>query len=326
MRESTGICTAIKKFHFCTVSGPLLFRLSPLLLRPRQTCVETQLTPESGRPNSIGDMNPSALYLLTAGLALSATAAFAQSPAPKVLFSEDFETTAVGAIPASCTKTGMVGVVDDVAHGGKKSLRMEPAQKGARKITLQGPVLAALGGQHWGRLYYKVKLPAPAPVVPEGKTSGIIHSTLVSGQATSPLASDPIEMRMLGTLLNSNGTFKYLFNVQPRKRPEFGKSSKAPFHYSDSWTLVEWSVDYATQSYRFFLNGEEIPEMAINKGAGQFAGAEIPEVFENLSFGWTNYQPAAGEGFTAWIDDLALGKDRIGAAATPNTNAGANGK
>jgi hypothetical protein len=253
-----------------------------------------------------------AVRLSVAILSLSATVLFAQSPAPKILISEDFESTAVGEIPKGFTKTGMVGVVDDVAHSGKKSLRIEPATKGARKITLQGAQIAALGGEHWGRLYYKIKLPPPAPVIPEGKTSGIIHSTLVSGQAMSPLANDPIEVRMLGTILNANGSFKYLFNVQPRQRKEFGTSAKTPLHFSDEWTLAEWYVDNATQSYRFFVNGEEVPEMAVHKGEGQFAGAEIPAVFESLSFGWTNYQPAAAEGFTAWIDDIALAKERVG--------------
>jgi len=260
-------------------------------------------------------MNSPSLRLPLLALIVSSATALAQTPSPKILLSEDFESTAVGQIPEGFTKSGAVGVVDDVAHSGKKSLRMEPAQKGARKITLQGAKVTELGGEHWGRLYYKVKLPAPAPVIPEGKTSGIIHSTLVSGQATSPLANDPIEVRMLGTLLNSNGSFKYLFNVQPRKRPEFGVSAKTPSHFLDQWTLVEWHVDNATQSYQFFINGEEIKEMGFKKGEGQFAGAEIPAVFENLSFGWTNYQPAAGEGFTAWIDDLALGKERIGPTA-----------
>jgi hypothetical protein len=47
----------------------------------------------------------------------------------KLLLSEDFESTPVGEIPRGVTKTGLVGVVDDVAHSGKKSLRMEAAEK-----------------------------------------------------------------------------------------------------------------------------------------------------------------------------------------------------
>jgi hypothetical protein len=259
-------------------------------------------------------MKNSSLAIAATSLLLSTSAIWAQSAPAKLVLSEDFESTAVGEIPQGFTKSGMVGVVDDVAHSGKKSLRMEPATRGARKIIKSGPEIAAIGGEHWGRLYYKVKLPPPTPTIPEGKTSGIIHSTLVSGQATSPLASDAIEVRLLGNILNMNGTFKYLFNVQPKMRKEFGVSAKTSAHFSDDWTLVEWYVSHATQSYRFFVNGEEIPEMALKKGEGQFEGAEIPATFENLSFGWTNYQPANGEGFTAWIDDLALGKERIGPA------------
>jgi len=245
--------------------------------------------------------------------------AFAQAPAPKVLFSEDFENVPLGEIPKGFTKTGAVGVSDDAAHGGHKSLKMDAAIKGARKITLQGAPLVALGGEHWGRLYFKVKLPAPSPIIPEGKTSGIIHSTLVDGTATSPLFNDKINMRLLNTVLRMDGTFSYLFNVQPPKgRKEFGASTKAKFHYTDEWTLAEWHVDNATQSFQFFINGEELPELAIHKGAGQFEGAEIPAVFDSLSLGFTNYQPASGEGFVTWIDDLAVGKERIGGGVIPN--------
>jgi len=81
-------------------------------------------------------------------------------------------------------------------------------------------------------------------------------------------------------------------------------------------------VDNATQSFQFFINGEELPELAIHKGAGQFEGAEIPAVFDTLSFGFTNYQPASDEGFVTWIDDLAVGQERIGGGAIPNKPVG----
>ena len=259
--------------------------------------------------------NPTLPLALTA-LLITSAGAFAQNQ--KIFLSEDFENVPVGEIPKGFTKTGSVAVSDDTAHSGKKSLKMDAAIRGARKITLQGPEAAAIGGEHWGRLYFKVKLPAPSPVIPEGKTSGIIHSTMVDGTAKSPLFNDIIDLRLLNTVLNSSGAHTYLFNVQPPKgRKEFGASTKARFHYSDQWTLAEWHVDYATQSFSFYINGEELPELAVHKGAGQFEGAEIPAVFETLSFGFTNYQPASGEGFVTWIDDLALGKERLGDKATP---------
>ena len=227
----------------------------------------------------------------------------------KILLSEDFEATPGGEIPRGFNKTGAVAVVDDVAHSGKKSLRMEAATNGARRITLKGDVLAALGGEHWGRLYFKVKLPVPQP-----QGSGnfpVIHSTLVAGSAQSPLFKDPIEVRVLDTVLGPKGTFQYIYNVQPRKRPEFAKGSHYNYKYSDDWTLAEWYVDSATQTYRLFINGEEVKDASFSKGAGNFEKAEIPEVFESLSFGWNNYQKA-DPGFVAWIDDIALSKERIG--------------
>jgi len=233
--------------------------------------------------------------------------------APKLILSEDFESTPVGEIPKGFTKTGNVSVTEETSHSGKKCLRMEPAEKGARKITKTGPEIAALGGQHWGRLYLKVKLPTPVPTVPEGKKFAVIHSTMVEGAATSPLHNDPILVRLLGTCTGPQGTNQYLYNVQPTKngRKEFATGSKYVHRFSEEWTLVEWFVDYATQTYRLYINGEQIQDASLSKGAGQFEGAEIPAVFDSLSFGWTNYQPA-GAGFTAWIDDIALSKERIG--------------
>jgi hypothetical protein len=256
-------------------------------------------------------------------LAAVCSCAIAQTPAPELLFAEDFENVPLGEIPKGFTKTGAVGVADDAAHSGHKALKMEAAIKGPRKITLKGEPLASLGGEHWGRLYYKVKLPAPSPVIPEGQKSGVIHSAMVDGTATSPLFNDKINLGLFNMLLTSDGVFSYLYNVLPGKgRREFGARMKPRFYYTDEWILAEWHVDYATQSYQFFINGEELPELALHKGAGQFAGAEIPEAFDNLSFGFTNYQPASDDGFVTWIDDLAVGKKRLGGGPLPNKPVG----
>ena len=220
---------------------------------------------------------------------------------------EDFESTEVGKIPKGFTSVGSVGVVDDVAHTGKHSLRLNAAVNGARQIIWKGEQLAAMGGEHWGRLFYRVQLPSPLPA------SGIIHSTMVVGAAKSPSAKDKIETRLMGTITGGDGVFRYLYNVQPLQgRAEFGAGSGQANHYTDNWTLAEWYVDYATQTYRFFVNGKELTDMAIHKGANNFAGAEIPQAFDSLAFGWQNYQSAAGTGFVTWIDDIALTKERIG--------------
>ncbi|MEI6712292.1 MAG: hypothetical protein WCO60_00965 [Verrucomicrobiota bacterium] len=253
------------------------------------------------------------------GAVKTAQTSTAPLTAADIFFSEDFEATPVGEIPKGFTKSGAVAVAEDFAHGGKHALKLDSALKGARTINLGSSAASAIGGEHWGRLYYRVKLPTPLPVVPEGKTSAGIHTTLVSGKATSPLANDPIEVRLAGTSTGMDGSFKYLYNVQTKLRGEFGLSAKTPLKYSDQWTLIEWHADNATQTYQFFVNGQEVPEISFTKGAGQFEKAEIPASFDSMSFGWLNYQPASGEGFTAWIDDLVLAKKRIGGGPVPET-------
>ena len=116
----------------------------------------------------------------------------------------------------------------------------------------------------------------------------------------------------MGTSTGGDGNFRYLFNVQTRSRGEFGPGERKSQAYSDQWTLAEWYIDYATQTYRFFINGTELPEVSVHNGAGKFEKSEIPEVFDSLSFGWQNYQPAKGTGFVTWIDDIAISRERIG--------------
>ena len=223
----------------------------------------------------------------------------------------DFEKTRSGEIPRDFTKEGNVEVTDETAHTGKKSLMIHPAERGARRIVKTGDEIAKLGDEHWGRLYLKVKLPTPVPVIPAGQNFGVIHSTIVEGAATSPLHEDPIWVRLFDTCTGPGATLQYLYNVQPAKRGEFGKGSAYDYKFSDEWTLVEWHVDHVKQTYRLYIDGKEIEGTTIENGKGKFEGSEIPAVFESMAFGWNNYQ-SAGEGFTAWIDDIALGKERIG--------------
>jgi hypothetical protein len=172
-------------------------------------------------------------------------------------------------------------------------------------MRLEGSRVAALGGSHWGRIFYRVKTPAPAPA------SGVIHSTIVAWEAVSPI-SGTNEVRVVDTVENTEGSHQYLYNVQTSDRGEFGKGSSYDFSYDGAWYCAEWFVDYATQAYRFFLDGEELESIGITNGAGNFANSELPSAFTALAVGWNNYQQAPSPGFVAWIDDVAIGTARIG--------------
>jgi hypothetical protein len=240
-------------------------------------------------------------------IVVSGCAVTGQAPAPGLIVADDFESTAVGAIPSGFTRTGELGVEEGVAHSGKHALMIQPGVRGGRSIDLAPDKVAALGGAHWGRLYYKIKLPAPLP------TGRLIHATIVHGAAISPLAKDKIDIRLATLLYYPNGDFKYFYNVQPpRGRKEFGPQSASLQKFDDKWNLLEWHVDAATQTYEFFVNGQEVTDISQHKGAGNYEGIEIPDAFQTLSIGFTNYQPATGDGFTVYIDDIALGKRRLG--------------
>ena len=173
-----------------------------------------------------------------------------------LLLQETFELTAPGDIPKGFQKTGAVSVVEGGAFSGKRCLQIEAAANGPRRITMKGDLLKQLGGQHWGRLYFKVKLPHPEPA------NGVIHSTLVAGSAKSPIDQQEIEVRPVDTVLGKDQKHQWIYNVQPRSRAEFGKGGGYGSKYPGEWTLAEWYLDHATQSYRLFINGEEVKDIA----------------------------------------------------------------
>jgi hypothetical protein len=221
-----------------------------------------------------------------------------------VIVCEDFEALEPGSIPSGFTATGDVGVTNEQGASGTRALRVGPTSNGPRRITISGAQLDGLATAHWGRIRFKVQLPHPVP------SSGVIHSTLVAGSAQSPLG-DPIEVRVVDTVLDPAGNHQYLYNVQPESRAEFGQGSSYDYRFTDDWTCAEWHLDAAAQVYRFFVDGDEVTQISKNNGPGNYDGTEIPERFESLSFGWYNYQ-SADPGFSAWLDDIAVGNSRIG--------------
>ena len=182
--------------------------------------------------------------------------------------SENFESTAVGAIPAGFTKTGNIAVEEGVAHSGKRALRIEPQVRGGRFISLDPDKVAALGGEHWGRMYFKMKTPAPLP------TGKLIHITLVDGKADSPLAHDLIDVRLATLLYYPNGDYGWFYNVQPPNgRKEFGPKSAVMQKFTDDWQLLEWHADAANQSYQFYRQRQGSEGHRPAQGRGQLSKA-----------------------------------------------------
>ncbi len=218
---------------------------------------------------------------------------------------EDFESTAVGTIPKGFTKKGEIAVAEGVAHSGTHALRLNAAAR-ISDLIKSGPDLAALGGHHWGRLFYRVQLPAPPPA----------HATMMWGQARSKATGEPMVWNIADMSVKKDNAFHYFYSGMYQGTPhrEFNGGGKAlPEKFVEEWTLVEWHMDHATQTYRFYVNGKE--RFAAQPGTKNFERTEIPAVFESMHFGWVNHwgKPPVVEGACiVYIDDIAVGKDRIG--------------
>lgn len=219
----------------------------------------------------------------------------------KHLLCEDFESTPAGMLPDGWTRTAMtVQVAEDNAFAGKRALKAWEATFWQKRITRK----LTIPGTHWGRIYYKVNTPAPRPA------SGVVHSTFITLAGTSPLGGSA-EWRVVDTVLNSTGRHQFIYNVQPANRREFGKGSSYNWTYDGKWHCAEWFVDTANQAYKFFLDGTEITQIAVNNGPGRYAGSELPTSFTSIAVGWTSYQRLS-PGFTGWFDGLAVDGKRIG--------------
>lgn len=221
----------------------------------------------------------------------------------KYLLCEDFEATAVGAIPTGWTKHGAAAVASDQAARGLHSLKVSPQESGERRIYGDA---SKLGSGHWGRIFYKVQLPAPVSC----DTNPVLHSTFIGLQGIGPTRGAE-EVRVVDTVEDKQGMHQWLYNVQP-SGAEFGKESPYSWKYDGMWHCAEWHIDNPTQSFHFYLDGSEVTQIAITNGAGNYNGSEIPPSFSQIRAGLYNYQKACSPYLTVWIDEIALDTNRVG--------------
>jgi hypothetical protein len=222
---------------------------------------------------------------------------------------EDFETTDEGDVPEGWTQSGDASVDAEHKYRGEHSLRVAPEATGQRRIRHDLAQLGDTSGIHWGRIFYRV---TPQPVPDED----VVHATFVALHGDSPNHDDQIEVRVVDTVANVTGRHQFLFNVEPDgARGEFGYGSDYDWMFDGEWHCAEWRVAFDTQSYRFFIDSEEVADIAQENGAGNYEGTELPMTFDTIAVGINNYQDAAfggSEGYEMWIDDVALDDDRIG--------------
>ena len=78
---------------------------------------------------------------------------------------------------------------------------------------------------------------------------------------------------------------------------------------TDGWQCWEWHVT-EDDSFNFYVNGAEVTDMAIVKGVATKSKAKFPlPIFQKLELG---YQSFNGVAMAGWIDEVAVGPERIG--------------
>jgi hypothetical protein len=217
---------------------------------------------------------------------------------------ESFEDTAVGALPARWARRAGYGgksmaVAADDAKRGTHALKIEGGLNGSQFLEYKNN-LGGLATSHWGRIFFKVKVPAPWPA------SGVLHGDIV--QHLGPHPGGGVNGVRWGIVENTGMKFQWIYNVQPTQgEPEFGDGTAYNYTWPGTWQCLEWRYDQPTQHGELWLDGTQIPIVV-----GKSHAPEIP-VFTSLGVGWSNYQNAPGTGFVVWIDEVAFDeKARIG--------------
>jgi hypothetical protein len=211
---------------------------------------------------------------------------------------EDWESAADGKLPAGWSKVdgwnqGDALVTSTEHHGGQKALASAVAVNGQPRAGHSLTSLGATAGTHWGRIFYKVKTPAPLP------NGGVIHNTMVGLRGS-------FESRVVDTVVNDQGAHQFLYNLPDDSC--CGGSDYDYHSYDGKWHCAEWHIDATTQSFHFYFEGTEVTSIGFDNHPGDAAHIEQ---FSSIAVGWINYQ-SPDPPYEAWFDDLALDDTRIG--------------
>jgi hypothetical protein len=222
---------------------------------------------------------------------------------------EDFEATAVGAMPTGWTKEGTWATVvsaTDKARGSHSLQIAVGTQNNERGfLNKTAAQLGPLATKHYGRIFFKLQNPptkfvhwdffhGPGPYGANNTNDVRWGFTGTHGPATQKVP----------------GPLTYLFNVQTTTGgKEFGQNSPVSVQLVyDTWTCAEWLLDSTVAGggeARFWVNGTEVTNMHQTG-----AQAQIP-VFSRYGIGWELFN-STDTASTAYIDEVVFDSQRIG--------------
>lgn len=225
---------------------------------------------------------------------------------------EDFEGVAAGGPPdptrwsvvsPNCSGTGTVTVDGAVAHGGRRSLRVDGKGGYCNHVFIANSAalktIAAAGPTVYGRFYLRL-----------ATTLAQDHVTFLAMKDNQDSGKD---LRMGG----QSGILMWNRESDDATLPELSPAgialSQSP--PAGAWRCVEFQLDSQTGLLKTFVEGAAIPGLIVD-------GVATPDVDTqwlrranwrpapvDLRLGWESYGGAA---MTLWFDDVALSSQRIG--------------
>ena len=250
----------------------------------------------------------------------------AVDPCANSIFCDDFEAHATGAPPGGMwgesQSGGTVTVDAGRARSGKNAVKVSAAAAtGYRSamISLFDPALLPIDGNLlYGRMMFYL----------ESAPTGTVHWTFIGGSGPVVGQGYHAVYRYGGQHpITEGGNFvgsQLMANYETPdsyQDPPVGPSTDCWLHADQKvvpvgdWACAEWLFDGPNNTMRFWLDGQEIPDLAMT-GTGQGCVGQAADFiwqapnFERIDLGFESYQP--DDARVMWIDDVALGTQRLG--------------
>jgi hypothetical protein len=244
------------------------------------------------------------------------------------LFCDDFESLSAGVAPSGAWTTnpnnGSVTVDTTRAFRGTQSVKastLSSAEAGSTyKQAFMGvsgaPVVPVPNQAIYGRMMFFL----------ESAPTTSVHWTFVDGTGTVPGQVYHATYRYGGQLPIEGGS-QLMANYDTTdfyQTPPVGPQTDC-YQHADAkvvpvgqWSCAEWFFDGANANMRFWLDGAELTDLAVNRtGEGCVAPPMdqtwVAPTFERLNLGWESYQ--TDEARSIWIDDVVFSTEQVGCPA-----------
>jgi hypothetical protein len=271
----------------------------------------------------------------SAGGANGSTGSVLAAPVPcpaGALFCDNFESFAAGAPPSGGMWTvsqnnATVQVDTTRAFSGTQSVHAFTMDSGATGVTYKSaflgmtgaPVIPLTDDKVYGRMMFYL----------ESAPTSTVHWSMLDGSGTVPGQGYTSVYRYGGQKPVTDGSGAYKGNqlmasydtTQYYSTPPVGpqtdcyQQSNGEVVPVGEWACAEWFFDGANNQMRFWLNGKELTDLAVD-GMGQgcvnasYDGVWRGPTFSRLDVGWESYQ--ADDARSIWIDDVVFSASQVG--------------